>query len=105
MIIVKLIGKRYEVEELEENSKVVRKWLIIKKLKKEKIDEKYYTIQDCTHVTKLFDEMTRELDDETKKFYCDYVKENWKETFPIMKDVSSYAKIRPADGTEFCILI
>lgn len=105
MIIVKLIGKRYDVDELEENSKVVRKWLVLKKLKKEKINEKYYAIQDCTHVTKTFDDMIKELDEEDRKFYNDYIKENWKETFPIMKDVSAYAKIRPTDGTEFCILI
>ena len=105
MKVVKLIGKRYEVNELEENSKIVRKWLVIKKLKKETLDEKYYTIEDCKNVTKLFNEMIMEVDVETRKFYQDYIDESWKETFPIMKDVSAYAKIRPTDGTEFCILI
>ena len=105
MKIVKLIGKRYEVDELEENSKIVRKWLIIKKLKKENLDEKYYTIQNGEEVTKLFEDMIEELDKETKEFYKKYINENWKETFPIMKDVSAYEKIRPTDGTEFCILI
>ena len=69
------------------------------------MDGKYHTIQNCEDVTKAFDDMLKKLDEETKKFYLDYVRENWKETFPIMKDVSAYAKIRPTDGTEFCILI
>ena len=105
MKIVKLIGKRYEVNELEENSKVVRKWLVVKKLKKENLDKKYYSIQNIEEVTKLFDDMIAKLDEETREFYMNYIKESWKETFPIMKDVSAYAKIRPTDGTEFCILI
>ena len=105
MKIVKLIGKKYEVDKLEENSKVVRKWLIIKKLKQESLVDKYYTIQNEEEVTKLFDDMVAKLDAETREFYMNYINESWKETFPIMKDVSAYDKIRPTDGTEFCILI
>lgn len=105
MKVVKLIGKNYEVNELEENSKIVRKWLVIKKLKKEEIRGKYHNIENFEEINKVFDKMINELDAETKNFFKKYINENWKETFPIMKDVSAYAKVRPEDGTEFCILI
>ena len=42
---------------------------------------------------------------EDRESYEMHVKENWKETFPIMKDVSRFAKIRPKDGVEFSIMI
>ena len=105
MKIVKLIGKKYEEAELEENSKIVRKWLVIKQLRKEELTGKYHNIDDCDKVTKTFEEMINQIDLETKNFYMKYINENWKETHPIMKNVSAYAKIRPEDGTEFCILI
>ena len=43
-------------------------------------------------------------DEETKNHYKKYISENWETTHPIMKDVSSFEKIRPKDGVEFCIL-
>ena len=43
-------------------------------------------------------------DPDVRKHYENYIRENWRCTHPIMKDVSSYEKIRPADGVEFCIL-
>ena len=46
----------------------------------------------------------KECDSKTKKHYENYIAENWKNTHPIMKDVSSFEKIRPKDGIEFCIL-
>ena len=41
---------------------------------------------------------------EEKEHYQRYINENWRYTHPIMKDVSSFEKIRPKDGVEFCIL-
>ena len=105
MKVVKLVGKDYEIGELEENSKIVRKWLVVKKLQKEEIKGKYHEIKNCEEVTNKFQEMMKKESDEVRQFYEKYINENWKETFPIMKDVSAYAKIRPKDGTEFCILI
>ena len=105
MKVVKLVGKKYEIGELEENSKVVRKWLVVKKLQKEEITGKYHEIKNGDEVTSKFKEMLEKENDDTRKFYEEYINENWKDTFPIMKDVSAYIKIRPEDGTEFCILI
>ena len=105
MRIVKLIGKKYDAEKLEENSKIVRKWLVIKQINKEELTEKYYDINDCDEINKLYEETISKIDPETRNFYSKYINENWRETHPIMKDVSAYAKIRPTDGTEFCILI
>ena len=51
------------------------------------------------YMTKL-----QECDEETRKHYEAYINENWEQTFPIMKDVSSFEKIRPKNGIEFCIL-
>ena len=42
---------------------------------------------------------------EEKVGYEKHVSENWKDTFPIMRDVSRFEKVRPEDGIEFCILI
>ena len=46
----------------------------------------------------------QECDSKTRESYMEYINEHWKETHPIMKDVSSFEKIRPSDGVEFCIL-
>lgn len=105
MRIVKLIGKKYDAEKLEENSKIVRKWLVIKQINKEELTRKYYDIEDCDKISKVYEETISKIDPETRSFYAKYIEENWRETHPIMKDVSAYAKIRPEDGTEFCILI
>ena len=105
MKIVKLIGKTYNEAELEENSKIVRKWLVIKQLNKEEIQGKHHNIENCTEVARIYEDLINKADQETREFYTKYINENWKETHPIMKDVSAYAKIRPNDGTEFCILI
>ena len=105
MRVVKIIGKKYEVKELEENSKIVRKWLVIKKLRGEEIVGKHHIIDNWEEVTKIYEEMVSKLENEDKDFYKKYMDENWKETVPIMKDVSAYAKIRPKDGVEFCVLI
>ena len=52
-----------------------------------------------------FDMKITKCDKSTKEFYEEYLRENWKLTFPIMKDVSYFHKIRPDDGVEFCIMI
>ena len=46
----------------------------------------------------------KKCDVETREHYEEYVQENWKDTHPIIKDVSSFEKIRPKDGVEMCIL-
>ena len=105
MKVIKLVGKKYDEKELEHNSKIVRKWFIIKQVNKENIEGKYHAIDDCQLIEKTYNELLNKMDAETKVFYEKYLNENWKETFPIMKDVSAYSKIRPSDGTEFCLLI
>ena len=44
MIVVKLVGKKYNEEELQENSIIIRKWFILQCRKKKKFSEKYYDI-------------------------------------------------------------
>ena len=105
MKVVKLLGKVYNEDELEQNSKIVRKWFIIRQIKKEPINGKYHTIEDCTKINNEYENLFQKLKEEDKNFYEKYLNENWKETFPIMKDVSSFKKIRPEDGTEFCLFI
>ena len=105
MKIVKIVGKSYNEDELEENSKTIRKWYVIKQLKKEEIAGKYHEIQNVEEIKRTYEKLMTGVDEATRKFYQEYIKENWKETYPIMKNVSSYAKIRPDDGIEFCLLI
>ena len=105
MKVIKLLGKKYDVTELEQNSKIVRKWYVIKQINKENIDGKYHVIENHQLIEETYNELIAKTDAETKTFYEKYLDENWKETYPIMKDVSAYSKIRPADGTEFCLLI
>ena len=105
MIVVKLLGKVYAPNSLEENSKIVRKWYVLKQIRKEKIEGKYHVIKNCSQIEEEYNKVINTVSNETKLFYETYLAENWKETYPIMKDVSSYEKIRPCDGTEFCLLI
>ena len=105
MIIVKLRGKSYDPSRLEENSKIVRKWFVIKQIRKEQLHGKYHVIEDCEEVIESYNQIINTVSTETKSFYDTYLNETWKETYPIMKDVSSFEKIRPCDGTEFCMLI
>ena len=46
MIIVKIIGKKYSKEELQENSKLIRKWFVIQCKMKKDLSEKYYNISE-----------------------------------------------------------
>ena len=105
MKIIKILNKTYDEKEIENNSKTVRKWFIIKQIKKEELSEKYYTIENVDKVDSEYKEIIGTISEDTREFYGKYLDENWKETFPIMKDVSRYQKIRPTDGVEFCILI
>ena len=41
-------------------------------------------------VTKNYEEMINKLGEEDREFYKKYLNENWKETVPIMKDVSAW---------------
>ena len=90
---------------MEVNSVIIRKWLACKQMEKVEIQGKYHTIEDAGVVEKKFEEMIKKVGTEDKRFYEEYIAEDWKNTFPIMKDVSSFEKIRPEDGVEFCILI
>ena len=105
MIVVKILGKVYNPDEIEHNSKIVRKWFVLKQVNKERIVGKYHTIEDCTIIEKLYTEAIESVCKADRDFYEKYLQENWKETHPILKDVSSYEKIRPKDGIEFCMLI
>ena len=51
-----------------------------------------------------YESIMEKCDEETRNHYEKYITENWEVTHPIMKDVSSFEKIRPKDGVEFCIL-
>ena len=46
MIVVKIIGKRYSKEELQENSILIRKWFVIRCRTKKEFSEKYYNISE-----------------------------------------------------------
>lgn len=105
MKVIKLLGKVYDADKLEENSKIVRMWLIVKQIKKEDITGKHHTIADCNKVIEEYKTSLLNVKEEDRKFYEKYLNENWRETHPIMKDVSSFKKIRPTDGTEFCVMI
>ena len=105
MKVIKILGKKYEKNELEANSVIIRKWLACKQMEKVEIHGKYHVIENVEVVEKKYNELLAKAGTENKKFYEEYLAENWKNTFPIMRDVSSFEKIRPEDGVEFCILI
>ena len=46
MIVVKIIGKTYKKEELQENSVKIRKWFALQCLNKQEFKQKYYEISD-----------------------------------------------------------
>ena len=50
MIVIKLLGKSYDPSELEANSKIVRKWYVIKQVQKTEIIGKYHVIKNCNQV-------------------------------------------------------
>ena len=105
MKIIKIIGKVYSPNEIEANSKIVRKWLSSAQILKKNISGKYHEINNVEEVEKEYDTCLKSLNEEDKKYYSQYISENWKETFPIMKDVSRFENVRPKDGIEFCVLL
>ena len=52
MIVVKIIGKQYKKEELQENSVLIRKWFVIQCKKKKEFSEKYYDIYENNDIEK-----------------------------------------------------
>ena len=105
MKVIKILGVKYDKNELNANSIIIRKWLICNQIEKKEIPGKYHTISDTNLVEKRYEELIGSVDKGTKKFYNEYLNESWTETFPIMKDVSAYEKIRAKDGVEFCVLL
>ena len=103
MKIVKILGKIYSKDEVENNAKIVKKWFVIKQINNCTFEEKYYCIENVENIEKEYEKAMEKLDKEKREFYEEYMRENMKETFPIIKDVSSYHKIRPDDGVEYCI--
>ena len=105
MKVIKILNIKYKSDEIEANSKIIRKWLIIKQVKKEKLIGKYHQIDSIEKVEAEYKEIYGTLSEENQEFYRKYLNENWTETHPIMKDVSRYSKIRPDDGIEFCVMV
>ena len=46
MIIVKIIGKQYRKDELQENSMLIRKWFVVQCKMKKEFSEKHYDISE-----------------------------------------------------------
>ena len=105
MKVIKLVGKEYHANEVAQNALIVKKWFVIQQILKTDISSKYHEISVPENIESEYTKIIQTCNEETRKFYSEYINENWKETFPIMKDVSSFEKIRPKDGVEFCILI
>ena len=103
MKIIKIKGKVYCKSEVENNAKIVKKWFVIKQVNNCTFEDKYYCIESIEEIEKEYEKIMKGLDKEKREFYEEYMKENMLETFPIIKDVSSYHKIRPDDGVEYCI--
>ena len=105
MKIVKIKGKEYKKDEVAQNALIVKKWFVIQQIMKNDISEKYHIIEKPENIDTEYISVLKTCEEKKRLFYIEYINENWKETFPIMKDVSSFEKIRPKDGVEFCILI
>ena len=103
MKIIKIKGKVYCKEEVENNAKIVKKWFVIKQISNCTFEDKYYCIEDTEELEKEYENVMKGLDKSKREFYEEYMKETMLETFPIIKDVSSFYKIRPDDGVEYCI--
>ena len=105
MKVIKIVGKKYDKKEIEANSKIIRKWYIIKQIDKEEIIGKYHQIINIKEIEDRYHKEMQKADECSKRYYEEYINENMVETYPIMKDVSSFGKIRPDDGVEFCLFI
>ena len=105
MKVIKIVGKKYVPEEIETNSRIIRKWISVAQILKKDISEKYHQINNIEEVETEYEKCVSKLNEQDKKFYNEYLNESWLNTFPIMKDVSRFAKVRPDDGVEFCVLL
>ena len=103
MKIIKIKGKVYCKSKVEAYAKIVKKWFVIKQINNCTFEEKYYCIDNVDDIEKEYEKTIEGLDKEKRDFYEEYMRETMKETFPILKDVSSFHKIRPDDGVEYCI--
>ena len=103
MKVIKIMGKVYCKNEVENNAKIVKKWFVIEQIKNCTFEEKYYCIDNVESIEKEYEEAMKKLDKDRREFYEEYMRETMRETFPIIKDVSSFHKIRPSDGVEYCI--
>ena len=50
MLIVKIVGKKYSKEELQENSIIIRKWFAVRCIENITFDEKYYEINEVSQL-------------------------------------------------------
>ena len=105
MKVIKIVGLSYKSDEVEKNSVIVRKWLIVNQIKDTPIPGKYHRIENVRAVENEYEELIAKADESARNFYKEYLAESWSETFPIMKDVSRVEKMRADDGVEFCILL
>ena len=103
MKVVKIVGKSYDKDEVEQNAKIVKKWFVIQQVKNCTFKEKYYRIERVEDIENEYNALINKMDKTKREFYEEYMRETMKETFPVIKDVSSFHKIRPSDGVEFCI--
>ena len=52
MIVVKLVGEKYDKGKLQENSIRIRKWFAIQCIEKKNLDLKYYEISENDDIDK-----------------------------------------------------
>ena len=105
MKVIKIVGKKYNKSEIDSNAKIIKKWYVIQQVKKNELNGKYHEIGNIIEVETEFEMILKQLSNEDKQFYTDYVNEKWQLSHPIMSDVSRFEKIRPEDGVEFCLYV
>ena len=52
MLIIKLIGEKYDKDKLQENSVKVRKWFVVNCINKTKFENKYFEISENDDIEK-----------------------------------------------------
>ena len=105
MKVIKIVGKKYDTNEIESNAKVVKKWYVIQQVKKIELSGKYHEIGNIQQIENEYEMILGKMNKADKKFYQNYIEEKWQLSHPIMSDVSRFEKIRPADGVEFCLYV
>ena len=105
MKVIKIIGKKYRKEEVEENALIVKKWYIIQQIKKNDLQGKYHEIKNVEENESEFVTLFNNLGKNDQRFYQDYLDEKWQLSHPMMSDVSRFEKVRPSDGIEFCLYV